>query len=172
MLAFDLSFSIIKLLLYNHDNMVYVERRGRPAKYGPELAQLEEFIEHKKKATLRQIALELTGDFSLESKDFARYMIVKLRRKGKKEGRAFYSVGGEHQFLDVDTYVDACDENRQRWAYVTKALQDLVVKGIRKYPDLRQKLANLLGQLQLDLLNYSEKEEPKQLNQKNNDSNN
>lgn len=147
------------------------ERRGRPEKYGLEMAKLKEFMQHKKKATKKQIAFELCGDTSLESMAFAGYMILKLRHESKKIGKAFYSIGRKHQFLEKDSYVDACDENRERWTFVTKALQDLVVKGIRKYPELRKKLANLLGQLQLDLINYSEKEEPKQLNPKKDDTN-
>jgi hypothetical protein len=152
--------------------MDFKETRGRKPIYTREFAQLKELIERKKKATIRQIAIELRGDASLESKKFARYMIVKLRAESKKEGRAFYSIGGKHQFLDSDNYIDACDENRERWAFVTRSLQDLVVKGIRKYPALRKQLANLLGQLQLDLMNYQEPEIKQLPNNIEDDSNN
>ena len=128
------------------------KKRGRPAKYGAELLALESFINERKKATFAEIALKLTGGVSSENKEFARYMICMLRKKCKKEGRAFYSVGGFHQILDNITYLEACDENKNRWKFLTKALQTLIIRGLYKYPELKPDLANLLGQLQLEIM--------------------
>jgi hypothetical protein len=133
-------------------------KQGRPPKYDKVIDQLESYIEDVGKATVNDIAYELFGETDLESKQKTRYIIGRLRARCKKAGRFFYAVRKEHQFLDRENYVDACMENELRWEALTEMLQELVLEGISKFPEIKPRMVNLLGEMQLKLLEYNTKD--------------
>lgn len=132
--------------------------RGRPPKYEKVVDQLENYVEDVGKADINDIAYELFGETDLEAKQKARYIVSRLRARSKRNGRYFYCVRKQHQFLDRENYADACLENEERWEALTMMLQELVMDGISKFPEIKPKLVNLLGEMQLKLLEYNNKE--------------
>lgn len=114
--------------------------------------QLREYMKDKEKATLNQITDLLFGDVMPEYKQKARYIINVFRKIEQANGRYFYSIDRWYQYLNADNYVRCAEDRKAEVKARMLSLQNLVMHGIKEYPELKKDLAEVLGEIQLNLL--------------------